>query len=131
MNLAFGYGLSYTTFEYSNLVLNKPVITMTDELVIKATIHNTGKYDGEEVVQLYIRDVVGNGVARPLKQLKGFEKVMIEKGSNKQVIFKIKPSDLAFYRLDKTWGPEAGKFEVFVGTSSDNLALKGTFELAE
>jgi beta-glucosidase len=126
----FGFGLSYTTFDYSNLTMGKPVINMNEELVIKATVTNTGKYAGEEVVQLYIRDVVGNGVARPVKQLKGFEKVMIEKGSSREVTFKIKPADLAFYRLDKTWGPEAGKFEIYIGTSSRELPLKGEFELS-
>jgi beta-glucosidase len=128
---AFGYGLSYTNFAYSNLVLSSAKIGLNESLTIKATITNTGDYSGEEVVQLYIRDVAGKGVSRPLLQLKGFEKVMIEKGASKEVSFKIKPADLAFYRLDKTFAPEAGKFEVFVGTSSDNLALKGSFDLVE
>ena len=128
---AFGYGLSYTKFAYSNLVLSSAKIGLSESLTIKATITNTGDYSGEEVVQLYIRDVAGKGVSRPLLQLKGFEKVMIEKGASKEVSFKINPADLAFYRLDKTFAPEAGKFEVFVGTSSDNLALKGSFDLVE
>lgn len=126
---AFGYGLSYTSFEYSNLKLSSSKIGMKDKITFKATIKNTGDYSGEEVVQLYIRDVVGNGVSRPMIQLKGFEKVMIEKGTSKEVSFEIQPKDLAFYCLDKKFAPEAGKFEVFIGTSSDNLALKGTFEL--
>ncbi len=128
---AFGYGLSYTNFAYSNLVLSSAKIGLNESLTIKATITNTGDYSGEEVVQLYIRDVAGKGVSRPMLQLKGFEKVMIEKGASKEVSFKINPADLAFYRLDKTFAPEAGKFEVFVGTSSDNLALKGSFDLVE
>jgi len=128
---AFGYGLSYTNFTYSKLVLSSAKISLNESLTIKATITNTGDYAGEEVVQLYIRDVAGNGVSRPLLQLKGFEKTMIEKGASKEVSFKINPADLAFYRLDKTFAPEAGKFEVFVGTSSDNLALKGSFELVD
>ena len=128
---AFGYGLSYTNFSYSNLSLSSDKMSMSEILTVKATITNTGDYSGEEVVQLYIRDVVGNGVSRPLLQLKGFEKIMIEKGESKEVSFKIQPKDLAFYRLDKKFAPEAGKFEVFVGTSSDNLALKGTFELID
>ena len=127
----FGFGLSYTTFNYSNLKLSKSTISLGDSLTIKATVKNTGNYDGEEVVQLYIRDVVGNGVVRPVKQMKGFEKVMIGKGSSKEVTFTIHPSDLAFYRLDKKWAPEAGKFQVFVGTSSNNLPLKGEFELVD
>lgn len=128
---AFGYGLSYTNFAYSNLVLSSAKIGLNESITIKATITNTGDYSGEEVVQLYIRDVAGKGVSRPMLQLKGFEKVMIEKGASKEVSFKINPADLAFYRLDKTFAPEAGKFEVFVGTSSDNLALKGSFDLVE
>jgi beta-glucosidase len=128
---AFGYGLSYTTFKYDKLILSAKQIGMNDKLTIKATITNSGDYDGEEVVQLYIRDVVGNGIARPLLQLKGFEKVMIEKGASKEVAFTISPEDLAFFRLDKKFAPESGTFQVFVGTSSDNLALKGEFELVD
>lgn len=128
---AFGYGLSYTNFHYSNLVLSSAKIGLNESLTIKATITNTGDYSGEEVVQLYIRDVAGKGVSRPMLQLKGFEKVMIEKGTSKEVSFKISPADLAFYRLDKKWAPEAGKFEVFVGTSSNTLPLKGVFELVD
>ncbi len=128
---AFGYGLSYTNFTYSKLVLSSEIMNMSGSLTVKATITNTGDYSGEEVVQLYIRDVVGNGVSRPLLQLKGFEKIMIEKGASKEVSFQIHPKDLAFFRLDNTFAPETGKFEVFVGTSSDNLALKGSFELVD
>lgn len=127
----FGFGLSYTTFSYTDLKLSKPAISMNDSIAITATVKNTGTFDGEEVVQLYIRDVVGNGVARPLKQLKGFEKVMVSKGSAREVTFTIHASDLAFYRLDKQWAPEAGKFEVFVGTSSSDLPLKGEFNLVD
>ncbi|MHC1777125.1 MAG: beta-glucosidase BglX [Lentimicrobium sp.] len=128
---AFGFGLSYTTFSYDKLVLSSDKIDINESLTAKATITNTGDYSGEEVVQLYIRDVAGKGVARPLLQLKGFEKVMIEKGISKEVSFEIHPKDLAFLRLDNKFAPEAGKFEVFVGTSSDNLALKASFELVE
>ncbi len=128
---AFGFGLSYTTFSYDKLVLSTDKIDMNETLTAKATITNTGDYPGEEVVQLYIRDVVGKGVARPLLQLKGFEKVMFKKGETKEVSFEIHPNDLAFLRLDNKFAPEAGKFEVFIGTSSDNLALKASFELVE
>lgn len=128
---AFGYGLSYTSFEYSNLVLSHDTMKMNGSITVRATVSNTGNHHGEEVVQLYIRDVVGNGVARPLLQLKGFEKIMLEKGTSKEVSFEIKPADLAFFRLDKTFAPEPGKFEVFVGTASNNLALKGEFELID
>ena len=128
---AFGHGLSYTSFEYSNLILSKNQIGMDETLEIRATITNTGTRAGEEVVQLYIRDLVGNGIARPLLQLKGFEKVMIDPGQSVEVSFSIHPDDLAFFRLDNTWGPEAGKFHVFVGTSSDKLSLQAEFVLAD
>jgi beta-glucosidase len=126
---AFGFGLSYTNFEYENIALSKTEIGMKDSLFINVKVKNTGNFDGEEVVQLYIRDLVGKGVARPLRQLKGFEKVMIKKGATAEVKFAIHPNDLAFYRLDKTFGPEAGDFEVYVGGSSCNLPLKSAFVL--
>jgi beta-glucosidase len=128
---AFGYGLSYTSFKFSDLELSSDKIGMNDKLTVKTTIKNTGEYAGEEVVQLYIRDIVGNGVARPLLQLRGFEKILLAKGESKEVSFIITPADLAFFRLDETWGPEKGKFQVFIGNSSDNLPLKGEFELVE
>lgn len=128
---AFGFGLSYTSFKFSDLWLSSEKIGMNDQLTIKTTIKNTGGYAGEEVVQIYIRDLVGNGVSRPVLQLKGFEKIMLAKGESKEVTFTITPADLAFFRLDETWGPEKGKFQVFIGNSSDNLPLKGEFELIE
>ena len=128
---AFGFGLSYTSFKFSDLWLSSEKIGMNDQLTIKTTIKNTGGYAGEEVVQIYIRDLVGNGVSRPVLQLKGFEKIMLAKGESKEVTFTITPADLAFFRLDGTWGPEKGKFQVFIGNSSDNLPLKGEFELIE
>lgn len=128
---AFGSGLSYTTFAYSNLELDATQIGMNDTLTIAATIKNTGNFDGEEVVQLYIRDVIGKGVSRPVLQLKGFEKVMIGQNDSRRVTFTLCPDDLAFYRLDNTFGPEAGLFEVYIGSSSDRLPLKGVFELMQ
>lgn len=126
---SFGYGLSYTEFKFSDLVINHQEMNMNETLTIKATVTNTGKYDGEEVVQLYIRDLVGKGVSRPMLQMKGFEKVFLKKGESKVVQFKLTPEDLSFFRLDHTWGPEPGMFEVFVGNASDNLPLKAKFEL--
>ena len=127
----FGFGLSYTTFSYENITLNKNEIGINDSVKVSVRIKNSGRFDGEEVVQLYVRDLVGNGVARPLLQLKGFEKVLLKKGETKTVQFIIRPSDLAFYRIDKTYGPEAGKFEIAIGGSSDHLTLKSTFELKD
>ena len=128
---AFGFGLSYTTFSYDKLVLSTDKIGMKESLTAKANITNTGDYSGEEVVQLYIRDLVGNGVSRPLLQLKGFEKVLIGKGESVEVMFSLEPNDLAFYKLDNTFGPEAGMFEIYIGSSSDNLPLKSKFELTD
>jgi len=92
-------------------------------------VTNTGTFDGEEVVQLYIRDVVGKGISRPVQQLKGFEKVMLRKGETREVTFNIAASDLAFWRLDNTWAPEEGDFMLMVGSASDDIRLKEKFVL--
>ncbi|MFI3285842.1 MAG: beta-glucosidase BglX [Rikenellaceae bacterium] len=128
---AFGYGLSYTTFDYSNLVLSASKIDMSGKLTVKATITNSGKYDGSEVAQLYIHDIAADRVSRPVLELKGFEKVFIKRGESATVEFTISPEDLAFFRIDKTFAPEAGEFSVYVGSSSDNLPLSTKFMLTE
>jgi beta-glucosidase len=128
---AFGYGLSYTKFAYSNLKLSSASFSMNDSLSITATISNIGDFAGEEVVQLYVRDLVGNGVSRPVMQLKGFEKINIKKGASQTVRFVIYPKDLAFFRLDKSFAPEAGKFELYLASSSDDIRLKGDFVLTD
>lgn len=125
----FGYGLSYTTFTYSDVTLSRKEISMNDSLVVSVEVKNTGKYDGEEVVQLYVRDLVGS-VTRPVKELKGFKKVMIKAGEAKQIQFTLKPSDLAFYTRDMTFKAEPGDFRVFVGTSSVECKEAG-FALTE
>ncbi|MDR6241424.1 beta-glucosidase BglX [Aureibacter tunicatorum] len=125
----FGFGLSYTTFEYSDLKIDKTEIGADDVLNISVNVSNTGKMDGEEVVQLYVRDLVGS-VTRPIKELKGFEKIAIESGKTKTVNFQIKPSDLAFTRLDYSWGYEAGDFQLFVGTNSQEV-LETSFKLTD
>ena len=113
----FGYGLSYTTFDYSNLKLSANQINFNDMLKISVEVANTGNYDGEEVVQLYIRDKVGT-VTRPVKELKGFKKVALKKGEKKTVEFEISSNDLRFYNIDMDFVAEPGDFEVFVGGSS-------------
>ncbi len=125
----FGYGLSYTSFEYTNLTLNRNTISGQEELEISVEVSNTGNYDGEEVLQLYVRDLVGS-VTRPLKELKGFKKVFIEKGSTKRVTFALTAEDLAFYRYDLSYGAEPGRFTVFVGGNSDTT-LAEEFRLIE
>jgi len=113
----FGYGLSYTTFDYSDLKLDKKEISNGQQVNVSVTVANTGDYAGEEVVQLYIRDLVGS-VTRPVKELKGFKKIYLEKGESKTVSFSLGQEDISFYRKDMSYGTEPGEFEVFVGGSS-------------
>lgn len=125
----FGYGLSYTKFDYSNFTLNKTKINFEGEITVSVDVTNSGDYDGKEVVQLYIRDVVGT-VTRPLKELKGFEKVNIKKGETKTITFNITVEDLKFYNSDLDFVAEPGKFHVFVGTDS-TTEMKKEFELTK
>ena len=114
----FGYGLSYTKFEYSNLKLSSKTISKTDKLIVSVQVSNTGNYDGKEVIQLYIKDLVGS-VTRPLRELKGFKKILIKKNETKEVTFEISIEDLKFYNSDLKFIAENGDFEIFVGTNSD------------
>lgn len=123
----FGYGLSYTTFEYSNLKLSTNQIAMDGTIDVSVEVKNSGNYDGKEVVQLYIRDLVGS-VTRPVKELKGFKKVNIKKGETKTIRFKITVEDLKFYNSNLDFVAEPGQFEVFVGTNSDT-SMKAGFEV--
>lgn len=123
----FGYGLSYTTFNYSNLKLSSAKMNASGNIKISVDITNSGDYDGKEVVQLYIRDLVGS-VTRPVKELKGFEKIMIKKGETKTVSFTITAEELKFYDFNLDFIAEPGQFEVFLGSDSD-ASLKANFEL--
>jgi beta-glucosidase len=125
----FGYGLSYTTFDYSNLKVSSDKINFGEKLKVSVEVKNTGNYDGQEVVQLYVRDLVGS-VTRPLKELKGFEKIALKKGESKTVSFEISSEDLKFYNIDMKNVAEAGVFEVFVGGNSDT-DRKVNFELVK
>ncbi len=113
----FGYGLSYTTFEYSKPTLSKNTISEGDSIIVECSIKNTGKLDGKEVVQLYVRDLVGS-LARPIRELKGFEKIFIKAGETKKVSFTLKPKYLAFWIADMTKKAEPGKFEVWISNDS-------------
>lgn len=113
----FGHGLSYTTFDYGPVTLSSRTMQATDTLKVKVTVRNTGEYAGEEVVQLYLHDKVAS-VARPVRELKGFQKIHLEPGESKEVEFVVTNEDLKFYRLDMTYGSEPGEFMVFVGGSS-------------
>ncbi len=114
----FGYGLSYTDFTYSNLRLSSNTLRMGSGITASVTLSNTGKVAGEEVAQLYIHDPLAS-VSRPVKELKGFQKVLLQPGESRDISFEITPDMLAFYRLDMTYGLEAGDFEVFIGGNSD------------
>lgn len=113
----FGYGLSYTTFEYSNLSLASDKLTAQDTLSISFTLKNTGKYDGTEVVQLYVQDKVGS-VTRPVKELKRFQRVTLKAGESTQVSLSLPVSELAFWGYDMNYTVEPGDFTLWVGTSS-------------
>ncbi|MDB5095927.1 MAG: beta-glucosidase [Cyanobacteria bacterium RYN_339] len=123
----FGYGLSYTKFQYSPLKLSTTALKPGGKLTVEVTIKNVGARDGEEVAQLYIRDLVGS-VNRPVKQLKGFCKISIKKGEARHIKFQLTPRDLAFYRADLSYGAEAGQFKVWVGPSSAT-GSEGAFRL--
>lgn len=123
----FGYGLSYTTFSYSDLKVSQPSMAMADTISIRVTVTNTGKVAGEEVVQLYLKDMVAS-VTRPVRELRGFEKIMLAPGESKVIRFSLSANDLAFYNQDMEFKAEAGDFEVFVGGDSD-ASLGGGFEL--
>lgn len=116
----FGYGLSYTTFEYSDVSLSNSTISAGETLEAKVTVTNTGEYDGEEVVQLYIRDVV-TSITRPVKELKGFQKIFLKAGESKEVGFTLSEEDLKFYNYNLDFVAEPGEFIVFIGTSSDEV----------
>ena len=116
----FGFGLSYTTFDYSNLAVNKKSFRLNDTLQVSITVKNTGNFDGEEVVQLYVRDLVGS-ITRPVKELKGFKKLMIKKGESKTISFNLTNADLAFYQSNLEKKAEAGDFDIMIGGNSDDV----------
>lgn len=123
----FGYGLSYTTFKYDNLEMNNTSFSINDEIKISVDITNTGKYDGKEVAQLYIRDLIGS-ITRPVRELKGFELVDLKAGETKTVNFTLNKETLGFYNNTGEFIVEPGGFKVFVGGSS-TATLEADFEL--
>lgn len=116
----FGFGLSYTSFDYSDLVLNSKSLIGNQTLKATVTITNSGKYDGAETVQLYIRDVVGS-ITRPVKELKGFQKIFLKAGESKTITFEITTELLKFYNSDLIHDWESGDFEIMIGKNSDNV----------
>lgn len=119
----FGFGLSYTQFKYSDMNLSSTNLKGNQTLNISVNVANTGKYDGEEVVQLYIRDLFGK-VVRPVKELKGFQKVFIKKGENKTLNFTLTPENLKFYDDELNYDWEGGEFDIMIGTDSQNVQTK-------
>lgn len=124
----FGYGLSYTTFRYDNLVIDKKRFGKGDKVHVSCTVTNTGEYDGEEIVQLYLRDLVGS-IARPVSELKDFRKIFLKKGESKTLSFQIDAAMLSFYNATMQWVAEPGEFEVMIGASSKDTRLKARIEL--
>jgi beta-glucosidase len=123
----FGYGLSYTTFQYSDLKLSKSTLGMNEKLQVEVTLKNTGDRTGEETVQLYVRDLVGS-VTRPVKELKGFQKIFLRPGESRPVRFELSSDDLRFYTQNMEFKVEPGEFKVFVGGNSVEV-LEAGFEL--
>ena len=126
----FGHGLSYTTFEYANLRISPGNIGPAGAVTVSADIKNTGSRAGEEVVQLYIQDVIST-VATPVKELKGFVRIRLAPGEKTTVKFELTPDDLALFDKDLKRVVEPGEFKIFVGASSEDIRLKGGFGVTE
>ena len=124
----FGYGLSYTSFTYDSLLADKTKMKSDEVISIKCRITNTGKFAGEEVVQLYLRDRVAS-LVRPVKELKDFKKIMLQPGESKIIEFVIDKNKLSFYNQQLDWVAEPGEFEIMIGSSSADIRLKTLIEL--
>ena len=119
----FGYGLSYTNFEYSKPKLSKSILNSDEIITVSVSVTNTGNYDGDEVVQMYIRDKVSS-VTRPVKELKGYQRIFLKKGETKKVDFNINKETLAFYDINMKYCVEPGEFKIMTGSSSDDNDLQ-------
>lgn len=127
---AFGYGLSYTTFSLTDIKIDRTSIRQDDSIRVSCVLTNTGKYAGEEVVQLYIQDLFAS-VTRPVKELKDFQKVMLQPGERKTLSFIIDKEKLSFYDQQMNWKAEAGEFKIMIGQSSDKINLESKFTLED
>jgi beta-glucosidase len=116
----FGYGLSYTTYSYSDIIISSKSLRGNQKLTASVNVTNTGNRGGKETVQLYIRDVAGS-ITRPVKELKGFQKVELKPGETKKVSFNITPQDLKFYNYDLKYDWEPGEFQIMIGTNSSDV----------
>ena len=126
----FGHGLSYTSFNYSDLKLSKTKINANETVEVSFNLTNSGKFAGDEVVQLYLRDKVGS-VVRPIIELKDFQKIHLNVGETKTINFTIDKEKLAFYNQQLEWGTEPGDFDLMIGSSSSDIRLRTTFELVK
>jgi len=126
----FGYGLSYTSFEYRNLLLSNKKMKSDSKIEVSVTIVNAGKYDGEEIVQLYLCDKVASGI-RPVEELKDFKKLKLKAGESRTIQFVIDKEKLSFFDQNLNWVAEPGEFEIMIGASSRDIRLKDSFELVE
>ena len=124
----FGYGLSYTTFEYSALKISKPVIGPQENMPLSCIVKNTGKRAGDEVVQLYIRDDFSS-VTTYDKVLRGFERIHLQPGEEQTISFTLTPQDLGLWDKNNQFTVEPGSFSIMIGASSQDIRLKGSFEV--
>ena len=120
----FGFGLSYTTFEYSNLRIEPAAIDATGTAMVRCTVRNTGSRAGDEVVQLYVRDLLAS-VARPILELKGFQRLSLDRGAAREVSFRLGPEELRMLDRERKWVVEPGAFRVLIGASSQDIRLRG------
>jgi beta-glucosidase len=126
----FGYGLSYTSFEYSDLIIDSPEINSKENTTLRFKITNTGDFDGDEVVQLYIKDLFAS-VARPIIELKGFQRIHLKKGETKEVKFKITPELLSMLDENMNTIVEPGEFRMMIGASSNDIRLRTVLNVSE
>jgi len=124
----FGFGLSYTTFEISDLKLNRAKFAENDTIIAKINVKNTGSKAGSEVVQLYVKDLLAS-VSRPVIELKGFQKVFLKPGESKRISIELPVKELQFLDSTMSWTVEKGTYRIFVGNSSKNLPLKQNIEI--
>ncbi|MCO6478418.1 MAG: fibronectin type III-like domain-contianing protein, partial [Phaeodactylibacter sp.] len=124
----FGYGLSYTSFEYSGLAFSKNPIGGEDTVSVTCLIKNTGPVAGDEVVQLYLRDELAS-VARPVKELKGFHRISLQPGEQRPVTFQLGPEELSLLNKEMQRAVEPGTFRVMIGASSKDIRLRGILEV--
>jgi beta-glucosidase len=127
---AFGHGLSYTDFKYTGLALSSATLAGAQKVTLSFDLSNSGKVEGTEIVQLYLRDMVSS-VVRPLKELKGFQKVHLKPGETRRVSFTIDSDTLSFFNSKLKWGAEAGEFKLMVGSASDDIRLESALQLTQ